>query len=116
MTISDIIKKFTHKDDEYKQAEKELKINKTLETRQKNSNERELDKYHEEDRQEQIKKELEYYRKKKKDELWHGKSLLAGKNIFKGHKSILSQDKNILTNNKKLLKSENIFAHGGWGW
>ena len=108
MTITDLIKGMMKRDDDFKIAEKELKIQKTLETRQKNSNERELERFMEEERQEHIKQQLEMYRKKKQKELWSGGNMMKTKNIFQGHKSILTNDMNILKNDDSFLGRGNM--------
>lgn len=76
--IKELIAKFTHRNDKYKEAEEERRINKTLEAREKNSNERELLRFKEEARQEIIKKQLEAYRKQRARELWESKMFARG--------------------------------------
>ncbi len=69
MTFKDIISNYLHKNNEYKRnfvlEQQARKIQNTLDARSKNSNERELEKYLEEDRQKKIKIALERYRKER---------------------------------------------------
>jgi len=106
MGLKDFLHRKFAKDEEFKEMERQLTMQKKLEAKQKNSNERELDRFEEEARQKRINERLEQFRKEKKDEFFHGPNLMKQKNIFKGHTSVL-------TNNKKLLQLNNkIKAHG----
>lgn len=104
MGIKDILSKWAEKNSEKKRQFKELEeqylLQKKLEDKQKSANERELERYLKEQREERIKKELEYFRKKKKNELWHNSFLLKKNN------SILKTD-------KPILKEKNIFSLKG---
>ena len=98
--IKSILAKLRNRKEKYNELYDDDMVRTKLENRKKNANERELDKYYEEERQEQIRKELEMFRKKRQDEYWHGKNILAEKNIFKmKHPEILKQ-KNIFANQK----------------
>lgn len=110
----------------------QLRFQKLVEDRMKSSNERELERYQNEDREASIKEHLEYARKKRSDEISYGHnpvdaenimkakwSVLKNKNQFKnvpnvcvGHKSVLKNDRKLLKNNKKLLKSNNKLIKG----
>jgi len=90
MALMDFLKNKLKKDEDFKAAEKEVKIQKIIEQRQKGSNERELERFVEEDRQRTIKEQLEQFRNKEKEKM--RTNIFKGKNIFKGHKSILHQD------------------------
>lgn len=103
MTLKEIFNKFTHKDERFKDMQREDRMGKVLEERKKNANERELERFIEEERQKQIKIALEQFRKKKKDEFFHGGNMLKQKNIFKGHKNILHQDFDILKGGENLF-------------
>ena len=100
MAIKDFINKFLNKENTFKEMQKDDRLRTKLETRKKNSNERELERFQEEERQKMIKLELEQFRKQKKDEFFHGPNLLEQKNIFKGHTSVM-------TNNNKLFSVKN---------
>jgi len=92
MTIQDFLKKKFGRDEEFKEMERQLMLQKKLEAKQKNSNERELDRFEEEHRQKMIKERLEKFREEKKEEFFHGSSQLQQKNIFKGHPTILKDN------------------------
>lgn len=75
--------------------EDEYNVSTKLMQKRKSANERELEKYMEEERQEMILNRLKQYRKKRLDEFYHGN--------------------NIMINNKKMLsngnnKQKNLFA------
>ena len=105
MGIKDFLQKKFTKDEDFKEAEKQLKIQKILEQRQKSSNERELEKYFEEKRQEKIKNQLDKIRKQKTRELFSG-GLMDKTNIFKNHDSILRNGPSIF---KKTPKQKSVF-------
>jgi len=105
MGVKEFLAKALHKDGRFKELEREMRIQKIVEQRQKNSNERELEGYLEEERQKTIKKNLEEFRKAKTEEMWKS-NLLEQKNIFKGHQSILK-------NNDKLFSMKSNKFKGG---
>ena len=100
MAFKDLLSRSMKKDEDFAKAQKELKINKILEERQKSANERELDSRIEKEREERIKKELDRRRKIDTKELWTS-------NIFKNNKNIM-KGKNIFANQKK-KKDANLF-------
>ena len=108
MGIKDVLSKMLKKDERLKQLQQEMKIRKMAEDRLKNSNERELEKYMEEERQKSIKKNLEEFRKARQEETWHGQNIFMTKdNMFKGKATMLQ-------NNDKLLKMKsNNLSKGG---
>jgi len=133
MTIKDLINKFGGKENEKKELLKRLKSQDEVETiiseRKKSANERELERYMDEDREKEIKERLEYMRKKRKhdidfnhnplkvENIMNKKSweVLKEKNMFKNNKNIFSNqpfifksNKNLFKNNKKLLKGGKI--------
>ena len=112
-----------------RQMERQMRFQKIVEDRQKSANERELERFHNEEREEQIKESLEYERKKRDHDIkfnhnpldtpnimkaeWEvlkEKNIFAGKsNSFSNQKSILKNNPNLLKSNKKLLKGGNMF-------
>ena len=105
----------------------DLRLQKLAQDRQKSSNERELERYIEEDREEMIKRNLEYYRKKRdndirfnhnplnvknitKDVDWE---VLKEKNLFKNNENMFSKNESCLKGNNKLLKSNKRVIKGG---
>ncbi len=95
MALIDFLKRSMGKDEDFKQAEKNIKIQTILEQRQKNANERELEKFFEEKRQEQIKTKLNQFREEQKKDfmkttiLNKGNMFANSDNIFKGKGKIL---------------------------
>ena len=99
MVLKQLLAKIRAKREAFKEVQQEDRIQTLVQQRKKNSNERELERYIEEDRQKQILEDLKMYRKKRTQEV-NGMKILGGKNIFKGHKSML-------TDNKKLFNMRN---------
>ena len=75
-----------------KEVQESIDIPARVMERKKNANEREYERYLEEERQRHIEKELERFRAKKQHEIFHtnvvtgDKNLFNGKNIFKEKK------------------------------
>jgi hypothetical protein len=86
--------------EKYKQAEIEMKIAKTLEERQKSSNERELENFYKKKHEEQIKMALDKIHKQQTKESWKPK------------KTALSSDYNILKAKNNFPKQKNMFMSG----
>lgn len=111
MALRDILNRFRARGEKFKEMQDDDKLQTKLLERKKSSNERELERRLEVMRQERITEQLRKLREK--DKAANRKiTVLAGKNIFKGHKSVL-------TNNEKLfdmrpsIKPKSIFFHGG---
>jgi hypothetical protein len=85
------------KNKKFHELEEDFLLRKKLEERQKSANERELERYMKEQREDSIKKQLETFRKRKQDELWHNNFLLK-------------KDKSILRTDRPILKEKNIFV------
>ena len=96
------------KDDDFKDAQKARKIQRILDERDKSSNERVLEKFNEERRQEIIKKKIDGINKRKNDMLFN-KKFVPDKNIFGGKSNMLSSDNSILKSDKNLLAGGNMF-------
>ena len=87
----------------FKQAQQDLKIERTLEERNKSPVQRELEENMRRESEDEMKLLLDKLHQKQRAERWKGKQ------IFKGHKSILSEDTNILDNDRPILGQKNIF-------
>lgn len=100
MGIMDLIRKMSGDRSEVKiklkEAQQNARVEKMVLDRSKSSNERLLERYMEEERQRNIKAELDQIHKKQNSENWKGNS-------------ILKQDMNILKNDKPILMEKNIF-------
>ena len=84
MGIKEILQKAFSKNREYKEMENQYRMQKKFEQKQKNSDERELERFYEEERQKQIKEQLAKFRQQKKAEMWNGGNQLKSKNVIKG--------------------------------
>ena len=102
--LKQLLQKFRERKEAMGEIEDDYRINKTLEQRRKNSNERELEKYFEEQRQKQIAAKLTQIRKKRNEIAWKGeKNILKEPNIFRNHHSVL-------TDNPRM----SIMGRGNW--
>tara|TARA_R100000789_G_C2993731_1_gene146827 strand:- start:486 stop:836 length:351 start_codon:yes stop_codon:yes gene_type:complete len=90
------------KSEKFKALQEDLKMQKMLEEREKSSNERELERFYEEEREKQIKVNLEEFRKHRQADA-QKTTVLAGPNMFKGKGNIMSGETTVLKNNDKLL-------------
>jgi predicted RecB family nuclease len=114
MAIRDILKKAMVRDPRLKEMQEERKLMKMVEEREKSADERELERFYEEERQKTIKKNLEEFRKHQREEAWSSKNTILNQpNIFKGGKSIMDQDFNILDDKKKLFTGKGNMLKGG---
>lgn len=123
MGFKEIIQNFKNRKiadkEQFKQAERELRISQMLENRQKSANERELEGYMKEDREKEIKVALEQMRIKKRDDINFNHNCLdtpnitnhvdwevmKERNMFKGNKNMFSNQPSIHRNNPKLLQN-----------
>lgn len=107
MSIMNFLTNKFSKDEDFKRAEKEMKIQRILEQRQKNSNEREFERFLEEKRQEQIKQKLDEFRKERQGEFMKPTILnqenifSKGDNLFKGKGTMLQM--------KDTMHGDNMF-------
>lgn len=83
--------------EKFREAEMQMKIHKTLEDRQKSSNERELEVRMKRLREDDIKAKLERLRKKDVKELWSSKN------------KVLDKGTSMLKDDRPILKQKNIF-------
>lgn len=95
MTISEQISNLLHRKDRVKDILEERRAERLAIQRDKNSNERELERLREEVRQKQIKKELDYRRKERQKDINKSFLLNKQKNIIK-QKPLFSSRSTIL--------------------
>jgi len=102
MGIKEILQKFHEKKARLNEIQEEERLHKMAYDRTKSPHERELEVFLKEEREKEIKKQLDYFRKKRAKEIWSPTNqILHQKNIFK-------------TNPKeKILSQKNIFQNGG---
>lgn len=114
MAVKEFIQKMGEKQKErkalFKAAEERLKIQKILEERQKSANERELERFINEDREEQIKEELERVRKRREQDIRFNHNPLNVENITSGTQWEVLKEKNMFNNSKNLFSKSN-FIH-----
>lgn len=91
--------------DKFKQAQQDDKISRMVEERKMSSNERDLLKRLEQQRQDEIKIELDKMRKKESSELWK-----SSNSVLKGGTSILKEDKPILKEKNIFQNNPNLFS------
>jgi len=134
MGFKEIVQKLTGGKSEnkemIKQFERQVRTQRIVEDRLKSANERELERFKNEDREEQIKSALQIARNKKRDDIAFGHNILDTKNVtsdaqwhvlreknmfknnrgnmFVGNKSIHKNNPNLLHNNPNLFKSGGI--------
>jgi hypothetical protein len=108
MSISSFLAKWKANKEQFKEMQRLDKLQTVVEQRKKNANERELEGYMEEERQKQIKVQLDHYRQKKKDEM-RQTTMLGHKSIF-NHKATMLKDNNKLFKGRSgILKQKGVF-------
>lgn len=123
MGFRELVKKIGEKQRERKEmfriAEEKLRIQQKLENRMKSANERELERFMKEEREEQIKDQLDIMKKKRREDITFNHNSLNIKNItnhvdwevlkeknqFAGNKNIFSNSEFIHKNNPDLFKN-----------
>jgi len=96
MALEGLLGRIFGKNEKFKEMQEDARFQKLLAERQKNANERELEKFEEEERQKAIKEKLGQFRKMRRTE--------ANKS------TILKSDFNILDNPNPILGQKNIFS------
>lgn len=122
MGVKDLLNKLGGKGNENRQAishmANQIRMERIAQERQMSPNERELHRLRNEDREESIKNELEFARKKRDFDINHNHNPLDTKNVtkteweilkeksqFSGRSNMISGENTVMRNNDKLLKS-----------
>ena len=131
MGFKDIIKNLgegqRNRKEMIRQLDEQVRIQKLVEDRQKSSNERELERFEHEDREERIKEALIMMRKKRDQDIKFNHNPLDVQNItnhtdwevlkernqFSGRGNMFTNQQNIHKGNDKLLHSSNILHNQG---
>ena len=138
MGIKEVIQNFGSKGTERKeilrQMEQNNRLNRIVEERTHSSNERELDRYRNEDREAMIKEQLEFARKKREHDINFNHNPIDAENIitktqwevlkepnqfskksnmFANQGSVMKNNPNLLKSNKQLLNSNDKIMKGG---
>ena len=95
--IRDLINKFKEKGDRQKAYEEEIRIQERALEKKKSANERELERYQKEEREEQIKGALEYYRKRREHEINFNHNPLDTPNITNHTEWEILKERNIFS-------------------
>jgi len=109
--IKELLAKAKAKKEEKKHIEEMGRFHERIEVKKLSANERELMKYKEEERQEQLKKMLNKYREKEKKEIWSGQKFnpIHAPNIMKSENNIFKGNKNIFANKSNLFNQPDLF-------
>lgn len=100
--LQDFINRWKERKAKAKSMEDDVRIQEKIIQKRKSANERELEGYLEEQRQKQIKAEVDKFREMKKQEHWHSPTSLDTPNVFrKKSPSLLNQP--------SLLRGSNLF-------
>lgn len=138
MGLKDIIQKITGNKGNMKhlikQIDEQNRAERIVEERTKSSNERELERFQHEEREELIKEALEFQRKKRQNEIsfdhnpldvpnitnhtdWEvlkERNMFAGqKNMFVGQPSVLKGNPEMFKTNHKLMENGNVLKNNG---
>lgn len=111
MVLKEFLQRMREKRDGIRTAQMQDRVQTMVQERKKNANERELERYLEEDRQKMIKQQLEMYRERRKVEN-RKVTTLDKHNIFKNHKPILKHDKKLFGLGEN-SRQNNLLNHGG---
>lgn len=99
MGLMDMLHRYMEKrrvrKEKLKVLEEDMRIQKMAEDKLKSANERELERFEKEGKEEWIKKRLEMYRKRKKKEAWSSPNFQKGASILKNDHPILRSDHSI---------------------
>lgn len=106
MGIRDIFERMKNKKSKYKEFVEDQNIQEKYIERKKSSNERELERFMKEDREDTIKKELEECRKKQQKQSHYGNQIIKVKNMFAPQ-----HNKTSILQNKSILHTPSLFKH-----
>lgn len=93
-----------------KQAEDSLKVQQIISDKAKSANERELERFLKEDREEQIKEQLEFHRKKRQADINFNHNPLDIPNITAHTQWEVLKEKNVFANNRNIFANQE-FIH-----
>jgi len=109
MGVREFLERLRNKRSKYKEFEEEQKIQEKFLERKKSANERELERFIKEQREENIKVELEKFRKRKDAEMQYGHQILGVKNMFDGEDNSVLGTPNVFTRNTHSNQGGNLF-------
>lgn len=109
MGIRDFLNRIREKRLRYKQYSEDMKVQEDYEQRKKTANERELERFMEEERQKKVKMALDGYRKKTAYEMEHNHQILNTKNMFNGEKPVVMKQKSLFSGKSNLNTPGGLF-------
>ena len=92
-----------------KQAQEQDRVERLIEERKKSANERELERFQNTQREEQIKEQLEDLRKREKEDINFGHNPLNTPNVIREDGFSVLKQKNIFTHRSNLFGNDNLF-------
>jgi len=108
MGLRDLYNKYVRKSDYEKEMSDQIRIEKRVNEKQLGADERELNRFLEEARQKEIKKQLAAFRQQKQDEVWHGNTALDAPNVIASQKNLFTGQKNMFGIKSNNLKQQNM--------
>lgn len=108
--LRQLLERFRERNAKMQEADQDYRVAKTLEQRRKSADEREVERFIEEQRQEQIREQAKQIRAMKTAEAWKGtNNILQERNVFLNHHSVLTDNPRLNSWNSNSLK-------GGMFW
>lgn len=108
MGLKEFLKKRRERAGKLKEIQEEIRLNEMARQRMKTPQERDLERFLEEERQKKIKMQVQKFKEKRKGNMLKG-SLGDTKNIFKGHKNILHSRSMNFLGEKKMIGGSMFF-------
>lgn len=109
MGIRDFLNRMREKKLRYKQYSEDMRVQEEYDRKKKSANERELERYMEEERQKKIKVALDGYRKKNQYEIEHNHQILNSKNMFEKEKPVIMKQKGLFGGKSNLNTPGGLF-------
>ncbi len=106
MGIKDFLERLRAKKHKYKEFEDEQKMQQKFIERSKSANERELERFMKEKREDDIKTELEEFRRKRQIQAQYGNQIIKVKNMFKNNGNEIINQRNLFTGNRNLFEGK----------
>lgn len=108
MGIRNFLQSRIEKGKRFKEMQEDLRMRKKVEEREKTSEERQLERYFEDERQKRIKQKLDGFKKKDLNDFWHGHSFKQ-ENIFAKKDFEILKQPNLFKLNNGNMMSQGMF-------
>ena len=111
MGFKEIVAKITGKNGKYDDYAEDMHAAEKYEERKLSSNERELRRFMKEAREDDIKEELDEFRRKRRDDIEYGHQILNTKNMFapEANTASILRQKNLFVKKYKAMKNKGKF-------